>query len=127
MTLRFRNRLFIAVAGSAIAAAGFLLQGQQGQGNPFIDHADNGETIHVLPPQAAIHSPHATQPTFAPAHRGTAVYAPSYGSGPLTYHGGLVMENPTYVAIYWNRSVADAPGTKATTIRAQIAGFANSF
>ena len=28
-------------------------------GNPFVDHSDTGETIHVLPGPAALHNPHA--------------------------------------------------------------------
>ena len=44
-----------------IAGSTFVIgQGQgrgQANGDPFIDHSDTGETIHVLPPHAAIRSP----------------------------------------------------------------------
>jgi hypothetical protein len=61
----------------------------QGGGNPFHDHSDTGETIHVLPGPAALHNPHDTQPTIAPPQQGTAVFPPSFGSGDLIDHGGL--------------------------------------
>jgi len=79
-----------------------------GQGNPFIDHSDNGETIHVLPPQAALHSPHDTDPSDAPPHAGYAVYGASYGSGNLINHGGPVMGSARFQAVYWNTSLANS-------------------
>jgi len=61
------KRAALALSFVAVFAATRLTLGQgHGNGNPFIDHSDNGETLHVLPPQAAVHAPHDTQPTFAP-------------------------------------------------------------
>src|SRR5205823_107765 len=74
---RFGPALAVAFA---LVAATRLISGQ-GHGNPFIDHSDNGEIVHVLPPEASIHSPHDTQPSFAPVLNQTAVYPASYGSG----------------------------------------------
>ena len=82
-----------------------------GQGNPFIDHSDTGETVHVLPPEAAIHSPHDTQPTIAPVRPGLSVYGASYGSGNLLNHGGHQISSAGFFAIYWNGTVANAGGS----------------
>ena len=53
------KRASIAVAIAVLFAGTQLTLGQD-RGNPFVDHSDNGETIHVLPPVATLHSPHAT-------------------------------------------------------------------
>jgi hypothetical protein len=86
----------------AVLTAGLMVYGQQGQGDPFHDQSDTGETIHVLPGQAAVHSPHDTQPSFAAPQSGASVFPASYGKGNLKYHGGNVMSAPKYYAIYWN-------------------------
>jgi hypothetical protein len=113
------KRISLAAAIAAILSGTTLLVGQ-GRGNPFVDHSDNGETIHVLPPAAAIHNPNANNPTDAPPHFGYAVYSASYGSGSLTNHGGPLMGNATFQAIYWNSSLANA-------IQGGIDGFVSSF
>jgi hypothetical protein len=113
------KRISVAVAIAAIFSGTTLTIGQ-GRGNPFVDHSDNGETIHVLPPAAAIHNPNANNPTDAPPHFGYAVYGASYGSGSLSYHGGPVMGNAMFQAIYWNSSLA-------TEIQGGIDGFVSSF
>lgn len=92
----------------------------QNPGNPFHDHSDTGETVHVLPVPASLRSQRDTQPSLAPAHKGTAVYAASYGSGNLLYHGGPEISGAAYQAIYWNASVANA-------VRTQVDGFIASF
>jgi hypothetical protein len=101
----------------------------QGRQNPFVDRADTGELIHVLPTPAAIRSPRDTQPTDAPPSKGTAVYAASYGSGKLVDHGGEEMSGAGFVAIYWNTDVSDSVQTSAGygTIQAQINAFVTSF
>ena len=119
---------FVFVAGLAASAG---LSGQGG-GNPFIDHSDNGETVHVLPPPASIRSPHDTAPTFAPAVPGLSVYAASYGSGQLLNHGGHQIPGTGFFAIYWNGSVANAGGSGITslgyaTLQSQISDFSRLF
>ncbi len=100
----------------------------QGQGNPFIDHSDTGETIHVLPGPAAVHSPRDTSPTFAPINR-AGLYPASYGSGDLKNHGGKIINGAQYYAIYWNSSVASstATGVSGATIQDRIRGFVQNF
>jgi hypothetical protein len=119
-----------------ILAATFILyissssaQAPQVATNPFNDRADTGETIHVLPAPAAIRSPHDTQRTDAPVANGTAVYPASYGSGNLLYHGGAIVANAGFYAIYWNSNVALSTATSLgySAIRDQIAAFVTNF
>jgi hypothetical protein len=99
----------------------------QGGGNPFIDHSDTGETIHVLPAPAAIRSPRDTQPTDRP-HDGLHVYSASYGSGNLTNHGGHEISFAGFFAIYWNSTVANSAGSQGqTSLRNQVHAFASSY
>ena len=52
--------------GTLIIALSIGYLGAQERGRSlFVDHSDTGETVHVLPSQAAVHSPHDTQPTIA--------------------------------------------------------------
>ena len=75
--------------GTLIIALSIGYLGAQERGRSlFVDHSDTGETVHVLPSQAAVHSPHDTQPTIAPVKPGLSVYPPSYGSGNLLNGGG---------------------------------------
>src|SRR5262245_61700661 len=71
-------------------------------GNPFRGHSDTGETLHILPTPAAIHSPRDTGSTMAPPANEAAVYPASYGSGNLQNHGGPVISNAGFWALYWN-------------------------
>lgn len=121
--------VFTSVAlALAFVVGGIVYGAAKDGGNPFIDHADTGELIHVLPIPASIRSPHDTQPTDAPRN-GTGVYAASYGSGNLTDHGGLEISNAGFLAIYWNTKVSDSAQTAAgyTTIKEQIDAFIASF
>jgi hypothetical protein len=112
------------MAGSLFVAAAMFgtvaLVGGEGRRNPFVGHSDNGETIHVLPPHAALHNPNDDHPTDAPPHVGYGVYSPSYGAGPLKDHGGPRMGNARFQAIYWNSNLA-------TSIQTSIDGFVSSF
>lgn len=119
-------RLVASCAGLFLAS--WLVFGQA-RHNPFEDRSDTGETVKVLPTPASIRSPHDTQPSDAPVHRGTSVYPASYGSGNLLYHNGRIMANPRYYAIYWNGAVANSTSTSLgyATISAQVASFAASF
>jgi len=103
--------------------------------NPFRGHSDTGEILHILPPPAALHSPHDTGPSFAPPSQETQVYTASYGSGSLVNHGGAVMDNAGFWAIYWNSAVAGATqtsinpatGVKFAKLQDQIGAFVTSF
>jgi hypothetical protein len=122
----------LAAAGAIVVSGSALLLGQDG-GNPFISRSDSGEIVHVLPPPAAVRSPHDTAPTLAPVSDKTAVYAASYGSGNLIDHGGLEIANAGFWAIYWNGSVANSSATSTTTgksyatIQAELDDFISSF
>jgi hypothetical protein len=113
----------------ALVVSTLVYGSAQGRGNPFVDHADTGETIHILPTPASIKSPRDTRPTDAPPANGTAVYAASYGSGNLIDHGGEQMSGAGFLAIYWNTAVSDSSQTSLGygTIREQINAFAGVF
>jgi hypothetical protein len=119
----------LSIASLVAFAGGRVALGQtKGGSNPFIDHSDTGETVHVLPAPAAIHSPHATQPTDAPPRNALQVYPPSYGSGDLLNHGGHEIPFAGFFAIYWNWNVANSPGSQGqATLQAQVRDFATNF
>ena len=122
------KRVMVGIAAAAILAGTQLTLGQ-GQGNPFVDHSDNGETIHVLPSPASIHSPRDTQPTDAPPRNSLSVFPASYGSGDLINHGGPQVSLAQFVAIYWNSAVANTTfnGKALHTIVSDFAvNFSNS-
>jgi hypothetical protein len=123
------KRLSLAITIAALFAATSLTFGQGRGMNLFIDHSDTGEVVHVLPPEASIHSPRDTQPTFAAARNETAVYPPSYGSGMLIDHGGLEIPSAAFYAIYWNSSVATSNQTSLgyATVSAQLTAFIDNF
>lgn len=120
----------LALAGVLVAVVGgtaFTF------GDPFFGRSDTGDIVHVLPPPAAIRSPHDTAPTFAPVTGQASVFPPSYGSGNLIDHGGLEIANAGFWAIYWNGFVAGSTATSLTTsthyatIAGQMLDFINNF
>jgi hypothetical protein len=119
------KRLFFGFTIAVLIAGSQALRGEQSR-NPFIDHSDTGETVHVLPAPAAVHSPHATQPTDAPASQGLAVYPYSYGSGTLINHGGPQISLAGFYAIYWNSAVASST-INGKTLETTVNAFVNSF
>ena len=121
----------VALALSLASALAFGVNSRvvrgQGGGNPFIDHSDTGEAVHVLPAPASIRSPRDTQPTDAPKN-GAQVFAPSYGSGNLINHGGHEIPFAGFYAIYWNPAVANSAGSQGqSTLQAEVRNFATSF
>ena len=121
------RRFVFACAIASLVAGGAIMSGQ-GNGNPFVDHSDTGETVHVLPAPASIHSPHDTQPTDAPAHRGASVFPASYGSGNLVDHGGHQIPVAGFFAIYWNSTVANSAGSQnLPNLRTEVQNFVGAF
>jgi hypothetical protein len=112
-------------------------QGQgNGQGNgyaygqdPFFDKGDNGETIHVLPTPAALHSGRDTGATFAVPGDAYTVFSASYGSGALIDHGGPEIPTAKFYPIYWNSSVSSSTETSGghSSIEQQMVDFVQSF
>jgi hypothetical protein len=127
-------RAFAIIAAASLLLGAHWIAAAQEE-NPFRGHSDTGEILHVLPAPAAIHSPRDTGPTMAPAGDAPSVYQASYGSGPLLNHGGAVISNAGFWALYWNSSVANATatsvnqttGTKYATLRDQMDAFLTSF
>jgi hypothetical protein len=129
-TSRFLRVLGWAGAAVLIAGVSIARIGAQDPDDPFHDHGDNGETIHVLPAPALAHRvSNGDQAIFAPVHVGTAVFPPSYGSGPLTDHHGPEISNASFRAIYWNSAVANSTATSQgyLTISSQIDAFISSY
>ena len=123
-------RLWTSLVITSLVAAGWMaFASAQGRPDPFFDHADTGEVIHVLPTRASLRSPRATQPTDAPPALGTAVYPASYGSGNVIDHGGPQMSNAGFLAIYWNTLVSNSTQTSLGygTIQQQINAFVTAF
>ena len=102
--------------------------GAQDPGNPFHDHGDVGELIHVLPAPAALHNhnPRFSEPTFA-SESGASVF-PGGGSGNLIDHNGSEIPNARFVQIYWNATVANSTATpNGSTLQSYIGGFADVY
>jgi hypothetical protein len=113
-----------------VGCVGIARIGAQDPGDPFHDHGDKGELIHVLPTPAAAHNPHESQPTFASRQSGAySVFPASYGAGNLTDHFGPEISGASFRAIYWNALVAHSAATSQgyLTISAQIDAFINSY
>jgi hypothetical protein len=100
----------------------------KGAAHPFVGHSDTGERLRILPPPGEVISK-STHPSFAPVTAATAVYGPSYGSGPLIDHGGAEMPNAAFYAIYWNASVSNSRQTSLgySTLRSELREFINHF
>ncbi len=104
--------------------------GAQDPENPFIDHGDRGEVIHVLPAPAVLHNhnPRFTEPTDAVLTGSPSVYPSANSSGSLIDHGGPEISNAQFQAIYYNPSVAESTATpNGTTVRSWVDGFTNIF
>jgi hypothetical protein len=113
-----------------VACVSIARIGAQDPGDPFHDHGDKGELIHVLPTPALAHGAHSDdQAIVAPVHVGTAVYPASYGAGNLTDHSGPEIAGASFRAIYWNASVASSNATSQGygAISTQIDQFINSY
>src|SRR5215468_6720156 len=127
--------IMIVVSLAALVLCGVPRHATAQGRNPFVDRADTGEIVHVLPSPAAVHSPRDTGPTMAPPGNEAAVYPASYGSGLLVNHGGAVVNNAGFWALYWNSSVANTTqtsinqttGTPYASLRAQMDAFVTSF
>jgi hypothetical protein len=118
---RYGWGLAIAVIAGVISVRGLA----QGPDDPFHDHNEQGEVVHVLPSPALLHNPHFSGSTDAPVLNETSVFPASYGSGNLTDHGGPEIPNAEFRAIYWNSSVANSTATSLghPTISEQITAF----
>lgn len=122
-----RSTAVVLASIMAVCGAATLVRAQAP--HPFRGQSDTGETVPILPAPAAVRSARGTGATFAAPSRQTQVNPPSYGSGPLLSHGGPVIGNAGFWAIYWNSSVANASQTTApyTTLKTQLDAFVTSF
>jgi hypothetical protein len=129
-----RSRYLRLLSWGAVAAfvgcVAIARIGAQDPGNPFLDHGDRGELIHVLPAPAVLHNhnPRFTEPTEAEPTGHVAVFPSSTNNSLLTDHGGPEISNAAFVQIYYNGSVANSTATpNGTALQSYINGFANAF
>jgi hypothetical protein len=116
------NKTAAFVAG-ALLISGFAAQAQE---NPFHIKNDLGETVHVLPPPAALHNPHE-QPSDSHTTDLKITFTPTNHAA-LTDHGGSVISNVGVKNIFWNSTVANAAGTQGYAhVSDQMNAFVNSF
>jgi len=122
------KRVLFGVSVALILAGAQVTFGQS-HGNPFVDHSDRGETVHVLPAPALVHNPHETQPIDAPPSDFASVFPASYGAGNLANHGGPQIPSAKFFQVYFGSSAANAGGTSLgyATLQAEINGFINNF
>jgi hypothetical protein len=121
------KRVALACVAASLIAGGGRMIGQE-RGNPFVDHSDTGETVHVLPAPASIHSPRDTQPTDAVIGNRIGVYSQSYGSGNVIDHGGPQISLAGFYAIYYNATVANSAGSQGqATLQAEVQAFLAGF
>jgi hypothetical protein len=126
----YRQLLVWGGAAVFVGCVAIARIGAQDPGNPFIDHGDNGETIHVLPGPAALHNsnPRFSEPTFTERSGTPQVFPSSNSSGILNDHGGPEIPNASFQAIYYNPSVATSTATpNGTSIQSWVDGFTNIF
>jgi hypothetical protein len=85
---------------------------------------DDGETVKVLPTPASAkaHENHGDGEEIPMAINGYSVFGSSYGSNPgsLQNHGGYVISNASFFAVYYNSS-------SAATLQSGINSFVNNF
>jgi len=95
----------------------------------FIEKSDDGEEFSVLPSPDTLAGVRDPKNMFAKPNSSASVFAASYGSGNVTYHGGRVMSNPNYFTVYYNTAVANSTATSLgySNIQNQISSFVNTF
>ena len=104
--------------------------GAQDPDNPFLDHGDRGELIHVLPAPAVLHNhnPRFTEPSVAQPTGHLTVFPSATNNNALIDHGGPEISSAQFQPIYYNASVAGSTATpNGTTVQSWVDGFANIF
>ena len=125
-----RSAVIVVAAIALLVCGSAFAQGQgQGQDGVWRVMGDNGETVRVLPTPAAakafeVHGdgPQTALRAEGPGNQFYSVYNASYGSvpGSLQNHGGYVITNASYFAIYYNSQ-------PASTLQSGISSFVNYF
>lgn len=114
MSGKMTHAAFVFLLGASLGARA------QEADDPWHIRGDNGETVKVLPPPAALKAKELhNQPTDAPP-TGLAVYPASYGSGDLTYRGGNIVKNAGVFSIFYNSTIG-------ASISSGINTFVNTF
>ncbi len=115
----------VAVLASSV---GIVRIAAQDPDNPFHDHGDRGELIHVLPAPAALHHPHFAGPTIAEPTGKLSVFPSANSTGTLIDHGGPEIPDAQFQAIYYNATVANSTATpNRTSVRSWVDGFTSVY
>jgi hypothetical protein len=104
MSMSRRMVVLFALGLFSVSVTAFAQEGQ------WRVKGDNGETVRVLPPPAAVQAQenHGMGTQVPTAMNGYSVFSPSYGDNPglLSDHGGSVMSNASFFAVYYNSQPA---------------------
>ena len=122
MSMSHRRVVFFVLVMIVVAASAFAQNG-----NSWRVQGDNGETVRVLPPPAAVaaQANHGFGNQIPTAVNGYSVFSASYGAVPglLSDHGGSVVSNAAFQPIFYNGATAAA---LQSGIDAMVNNFSNS-
>src|ERR1043166_196733 len=105
MSMSRRTMVLLALGLFLVSVSAFAQNG-----NSWRIKGDNGDPVSVLPPPAAVaaQANHGMGTQIPTAQNGYSVFSASYGSvpGQLNDHGGSVISNASFFAIYYNSQPA---------------------
>lgn len=121
MSMSRRTMVLLALGLFLVSVSVFA---QNGNSNNWRVNGDNGELVKVLPPPAAVAAQenHGMGTQIPTQQNGYSVFNASYGSvpGAMNDHGGSVISNAAFFAIYYNSQ-------PASTLQSGINSFVNNF
>jgi len=119
MSMSRRTMVLLALGLLLVSVSAFAQNG-----NSWRVYGDSGELVKVLPPPAAVQAEanHGMGTQIPTAQNGYSVFSASYGSvpGQLNDHGGSVISNASFFAIYYNSQ-------PASVLQSGINSFVNNF
>src|ERR1044071_6359508 len=124
MSMSRRTMVLLALGVFLVSVSVFA---QNGNSSNWRVNGDNGELVKVLPPPAAVQAQenHGMGTQIPTQQNGYSVFNASYGAvpGAMNDHGGAVVSNAAFLAIYYNAATAAA---LQSGISSFLANFSNS-
>jgi hypothetical protein len=121
MSMSRRTMVLLALGLFLVSVSVFA---QNGNSSNWRVNGDNGELVKVLPPPAAVQAQenHGMGTQIPTQQNGYSVFNASYGAvpGAMNDHGGSVISNAAFFAIYYNSQ-------PASTLQSGINSFVNNF
>src|ERR1044071_114180 len=121
MSMSRRTMVLLALGVFLVSVSVFA---QNGNSSNWRVNGDNGELVKVLPPPAAVQAQenHGMGTQIPTQQNGYSVFNASYGAvpGAMNDHGGSVISNAAFFAIYYNSQ-------PASTLQSGINSFVNNF